>query len=95
MINNVPFELGKPKTLLDTPNINRLSVIDVYGRPSQTKIAIYEDWERWFLDNDGYCGVVSHNCNFFTINGRVIDQITSKEYYCYITASHNRAYEII
>ena len=95
MINNVSFEIGKPITLLDIPTIKRISVTDVYGRPSLTKIAIYEDWERWFLDNDGYCGVASHSCNFFTIKGRVIDQTTNKEYYCYITASHNRAYEII
>lgn len=94
-INNEHFELGKSMTMLDMPEISRRDIDDVYARPSMTKVHIYNEWSNWFLNNDGYCGVKSYNSNFFTINGFVVDKESGKRYYCYITASHNRAYEIV
>lgn len=94
-INNEVFELEKPMTKLDLPACSFKSVDDVYGRPSDTKRRIFQSWFDWFRMNDGYCGVQSHNCNFFTIGGLVRDKDSGKEYYCYITYAHNRAYEIV
>lgn len=94
-INHETFELFKPMTMLDMPVISRRDIDDCYERASQTKRSIYNEWSNWFTNNDGYCGVMSYNCNFFTINGLVVDKETGKRYYCYITHAHNRAYEIV
>lgn len=94
-INNEVFELGKPMTALDVPAISDRDVSDCYTRPSMCKLSIFNEWSNWFINNEGYCGVSSYNCNFFTINGIVTDKETKKRYYCYITYAHNRAYEII
>lgn len=93
-INNETFELGKPMTALELPTIFCRDVSDVYANPSVTKLNIFNEWSNWFLNNDGYCGVKTYNCNFFTIHGIVEDKTTGKSYYCYITYAHNRAYEI-
>ena len=94
-INNETFELGKPITKFDLPACSFNSVDDVYERPSDTKRIIFQSWYDWFVSNDGYCGVQSYNSNFFTLSGLVRDKDTGKEYYCYITYAHNRAYEIV
>lgn len=94
-INNERFELGKSMTAMDVPNINRRDIDDCYARPSMTKLSIFNEWSNWFINNDGYCGVMSYNSNFFTINGIVTDKESGKRYYCYITHAHNRAYEIV
>lgn len=94
-INKESFELGKPVTNMDLPTISNKDIDDVYARPSITKLNIYNSWSNWFINNDGYCGVCSHNCNFFSIHGIVTDKETNKRYFCYITRSHNRAYEIV
>ena len=70
------------------------TVDDVYGRPSEAKRSIFRDWESWFNANNGYCTIASYNCNFFTIEGYVRNYETGKMYYCYITASHNRCWEV-
>ena len=67
---------------------------NAYGRPSQTKISIYNEWWYWFKQHDGVCGVSSKNCNFFTISGFVKDE-NGKLWQCYITPSHNYCYEVI
>lgn len=94
-INGKTFELGKAMTKLDMPTVSRRDVDDVYANPSNRKRVIFMNWFNWFMANDGYCGVYSYNSNFFTINGIVVDNETNKEYYCYITYAHNRAYEIV
>lgn len=94
-INGKTFELGKEMTALDVPSISRRDVDDVYSRPSNRKRVIFMNWFNWFMANDGYCGVMSYNCNFFTINGIVTDNESGKRYYCYITYAHDRAYEIV
>ena len=91
-LNNVDFELGK--SIKGVPAIDHRSIWDCYGRPSNTKVSIYEDWRNWFVrDCDTYnFGICSRNCNFFSIEG-VID-VDGVLYYLYITRSHNRAYPI-
>lgn len=92
-LNGEYFELDTKERTQETA-ISRCDVSDVYDRPSTTKIAIFNEWSNWFLNNDGYCGVASHNSNFFTIQGYVTDKLTGKRYYCYITHAHNRCIEV-
>ena len=94
-LNGKYFEVGKSITKLELPACSFKSVDDVYARPSNRKRVIFQNWFDWFVANGGYCGVGSHNSNFFTLHGLVIDNETKKEYYCYITAAHNRCYEIV
>ena len=94
-INMETFELGKPIERGDIGMISRETIDDAYGRPSEIKRRIFNEWYYWFIHNNGHCGVSSHNCMMFTLEGIVIDKETNKEYYCYITKSHNKAYEII
>ena len=94
-LNGKYFEVGKSITKLELPACSFKSVNDVYARPSTTKQRIFDSWFNWFIQNGGYCGVSSHNSNFFTLKGLVIDTSTNKEYYCYITPAHNRCYEIV
>ena len=74
--------------------IAQLSVNDVYGRCSARKQAIWADWLSWFEQNNGWCGVSSHNCNFFTIQGYVRNFETREMYFCYITHAHNYCVKI-
>ena len=92
-LNGVRFTLDTKDVTSET-SISRRDVSDCYGRPSLTKLAIFNEWSNWFLNNDGYCGVSSYNCNFFTIHGYVTDKETGKRYYCYITKAHNTCIEV-
>lgn len=88
---------GKGFTLDTKDTVHRMiigynDIYSVYGRPSEHKIAIWCNWERWFNDNDGNCTVYSHNCNFFTIEGYVRDSISGNLYYCYITHANNKCW---
>ena len=52
------------------------TIFEAYGRPSNTKIKIWESWLEWCraVASDGniICmGVASRNCNFFTIEGTI------------------------
>lgn len=71
------------------------TLYDCYERPSARKQAIWDEWNRWFrIDMEsGRYGVRSYNCSFFTITGVV--EWEGKFYFLDITASHNRAYEMI
>ena len=92
-LNGQHFELDTKERTIET-SISRRNIFDCYERPSSYKVSIYQDWLTWFIDNDGYCGVCSYNCNFFTIQGYVTDKETGKRYYCYITKVHNKCIEV-
>ena len=94
-INGERFEVNHVDTYTTAPHVNTRDIDDCYGRPSSTKLRIFNEWSNWFLNNDGYCGVYSYNSNIFTITGVVVDKETQKLYYCYITPSHNKAWEIV
>ena len=95
ILNGKYFEEGKSITKMELPACSYETVDDVYGRPSNSKRTIFNNWLNWFIANGGYCGVASHNSNFFTIDGLVYDNETKKQYYCHITPAHNRCYEIV
>ena len=68
---------------------------DCYGRPSDTKRSIWEDWCIWFNETKIFeYGVSSYNCNFFSINA-ILRDYNGKDYMMVITRLHNRIYEIV
>lgn len=74
---------------------HRDEIFEHYGKPSQTKISIWNGWCDWCdkMNKLGYkCGIQieSHNCNFFTITGSVRKDDETLD--LWITASHNRLY---
>ena len=78
------------KETIGYKSISHDTIFDVYGRCSQRKISIWQEWKRWFNENNGWCSVHSHNCNFFTIQGYVRNFETREMYFCYITPRYNR-----
>lgn len=70
----------------------------VYGRPSARKVAIWERWCRWCQEinrsgGEAHIEIASHNSNFFTIRGWVLDETACEINDIYITAAHNRVYD--
>lgn len=93
-LNGVDFIFDN-KELLPLPiNFKYRSIYDAYETPSIYKIDIWRDWEKWFYENDGYCGINSKNCMQFSITGVVRDSNTGKRYRCEITKAYNRCYEM-
>lgn len=95
ILNGRNFILSHKMTI-PYPNFFRVQGIDdVYGRCSQTKRDIWTDWSNWFQDNCGMCTISSHNSNFFSIEGKVKDNKTGKNYWCFITYANNYCYEMV
>lgn len=95
-INGVRFILDKKNPIPYAHNLYGYDdIYDAYERPSQTKIAIWNEWEDWFLSNNGHCVVSSKNCNFFTVQGFVRDSETNKLYFASITYANNYLYEVV
>ena len=92
-LNGEYFTLDTKETKTETL-LNICDIYDCYERPSQYKVGIFEDWKRWFIQNDGNCTVSSYNCMMFTIAGYVTDKNTGDRYYCYITKAHNKCWKI-
>lgn len=88
ILNGRHFELNTREAGVN-PNTVLRGIHDVYGRPSARKVAIFEDWARWFIDNDGTVTVRSYNSSFFTLHGVVHDYVSDNWYECDITPAHN------
>lgn len=78
-------------TLYATRNNRRRTLYDVYRKPSDLNVAIYNDWVNWLNccsenDND-FITVESYNEHFFTLSGVVT--ISNETYAIYITPRHN------
>lgn len=94
-INGLMFTLDKKEPVPYEHNLSGYrDIYSAYGRPSATKVVIWEDWDKWFRDNDGYCKITSKNCNIFSITGFVTDKETNKRYMAYITYANNYLYEV-
>lgn len=89
IINGKSFELDTKEAGVN-PNMVIRDIRDVCGRPSETKVAIWEKWVTWFVSNDGACTISSYNSYFFSIHGVVHDYVSDEWYECFITAGHNR-----
>lgn len=87
------FEFDTKETTAYVTIQNR-SIWDCYERPSRIKESIYESWRNWFIENNGYCDVCSHNSNFFSMQGYVRNMETRDMYFCYITPAHNRCIKV-
>lgn len=75
---------------------NRNEIFSVYGRPSYTKIDIWNYWCTWCegLNSQGIqCGIEisSHNCNFFSITGSIV--LDGEVCDLWITYAHNRLFK--
>lgn len=67
---------------------------EAYNKPSQTKIDIWKDWEKWFIENNGKCWVDSRNSRIFTISGTIIDNQTGEMLGVHITPANNYCWSI-
>ena len=94
-INGERFEVNTVDVEVENNLHGYDDIFDAYGNPSSIKRCIWNEWWTWFHQNDGYCKIVSRNCNFFSIAGYVTDKETKERYYCYITAAHNKAWKVI
>lgn len=94
-LNGRNFTLDHKMAIPYPTDFNVKSVDDVYGRCSDVKRSIWREWSDWFYNNNGMCTVTGHNCNFFTIEGKVDDMETGKKYWCYITYANNYCYELV
>ena len=91
ILNGKPFTLCKEVT---NRQCSHRSLFDCYGKPSSTKVSIWESWLQWFHDQySSDFGVASYNCNFFTIEGKV--EKDGQLYYIYITSTRQEAYPIV
>lgn len=70
------------------------SIWDAYDNPSRIKVAIWEEWERWFYAHGGDCAISSKNCMQFTIQGYVYDE-NGDCYECTITKAYNRCWKAV
>ena len=77
----------------DLQNSTLKPLFDLYNRPSNTKISIYEDWLNWYckasLNADfSTFGCLRGSSNFFSIGAMICKE--NIIYYFYITAGYNR-----
>lgn len=104
-INGERFESCKGDTSMekwnsgfyDRTGADPLAIYQVYGRPSARKIAIWSSWCKWCNEinwngGEAHIEIGSHNSNFFTISGWVLDRDECEYHDIFITARHNRIY---
>lgn len=66
---------------------------DIYHRPSETKLAIFYGWEKWFDSVGSWdSGAISGNSNFYTHGGDF--EYKGVRYRAIITYAHNRLYRL-
>ena len=95
-INGIDFEVvtGKKASeniINDIDSTYLTDIFSIYGRPSQTKIEIYYEWEKWFdeIGVSGYFGCMRGGSSTFSIGAKYEDE-TGRRVYLYITKDHNR-----
>ena len=89
VLGGVIFEVGKPILHSEATWTSR-RLEECYDKPSSTKIAIWNDWLKWFMQFDEWhFGVSSYNGFMFTIEGVICDN--DNWYKIYITKTHNFA----
>lgn len=68
-------------------------IYSCYEKPSEIKLSIYKDWEKWFNELNCYdFGIISYNGWMFTCGG--IIKIDGQMYYIYITKTRQEIYAI-
>ena len=100
VLNGEIFELnGFSDTVALTGSCYVLNdIYDHYKRPSQWKMAIWQQWCKWAEDIDdmpnsyAWIEITHHNSQTFTISGQIC--IDNVPYKVYITKAHNRAWRL-
>lgn len=82
-IDGVDFKVDTKATASYPAEAGIRTVHDCYERPSQYKENIFYDWQRWFINHDGWCSVASYNCMMFTLEG--VLKVGDRLYRAYIT----------
>lgn len=75
--------------------LNRTSLYDFYDNPSSYKIAIWDEWQEWYKNNDCVTNlaVIAGSTYAFTIGAFYIDPETLEILgYFRITRDHNYLY---
>ena len=81
-IDGITFTITRG--IINNPRCSTRTLKDCYGKPSSRKIAIFNSWFEWAVNNDVKCfGISSYNTNIFTLNG--IIEYNGDKYYMYIT----------
>lgn len=93
-IGTVTFELQK-RPVENVHRISNRTLYDCYGKPSDKKEAIWNDWHNYFTEtlHTYDFGIASYSCNFFTIEAMFVHE--GVRYYARITPSHNYLYKRI
>ena len=95
-VNGVMFENINPyskkglSVVSDIEKHELVDLFDIYDRPSNTKIDIYEDWKKWFLEIDTCIinfGCLRGSSHTFSIGAFFV--YNDCAHWCYITKSHN------
>ena len=93
-INGVEFEnITAPKQRAaivdDIDRTSLVSIFDIYNRPSNTKIDIFNEWENFFDDiSSARFGCLRGSSNTFSYGA--VASYAGRELYFYITKDHNR-----
>ena len=89
-LDGITFEVCKPCTTKDKVIYTR-DIYECYERPSQTKIAIWNEWCRYFIDkrNCFRFGVASYNSMQFTIEAIMWVEELGCDCYLSITKTRN------
>ena len=92
-VDGVNFKVDTKATAIAPAGAGIRTVDDCYGRPSQYKRAIFEDWQRWFIKHDGWCSVASYNRMMFTLEG--VLKVGKQLYRAYITKTRQELTPIV
>lgn len=97
-LNGVTFKVTKPRNPVRPFSgwfCDENAIYNCYDRPSEYKVAIWNDWLKWARETDGVTGfeISSYNCMQFTISGFYVDE-NGNEYNIYITKSRNELIKV-
>lgn len=70
-------------------------IYDAYQKPSATKVDIWFDWLKFFVNNFERVDIKVGSRNVFNFTIEALFTYENKHYYAYITSKHNRLYEIV
>lgn len=96
VVNGEYFEIVKAYRDFEPTHLY-FTLDDCYTSYSVRKKNAFNYWRNWFseLNDSIFNGVISHNCNFFTVGGYLFNAHTEYgdfDIHFHITHAHNYAY---
>ena len=79
------YSMAKEDALRLMHKFGYSSIYTAYDRPSSAKVAIYNDWYDWGVENGIYLRITSRNTFHFSLGGLYTAE-DGTEYYLAITA---------